>query len=183
MGGYPCCCPQECCCPHCDPCHSTAPWTFSIAGPVPRELPAVDCCTDCDAFNAMYSLDYMGLQGACNPSNYTPCGYWQSEPFSVNCDDDGTSPHNAIALLVVYYEPEDDRCVYTLVIGPARILSEQPCNASLLCRPDCVDDFEMMYVVYQKIITGPTNCTSLVMDQVCFGSYCTSWPLTVTISQ
>lgn len=184
MPGYPCCCPGPCCCPHCDPCTPRTSYEFTTAAP-DFEMGS-DCCDDqaaCNQFSGTFTLDYMGNYDACVEEDYTPCGFWQSEVFSVGCDDDGTNPHDCIVVLAVFYRPSSDACIFIMAFAAARILENLPCNISELCRPDCVDDAELMYAVYQNTFTEPLDCTSVILNNSCFGNYCTNWPASITISK
>lgn len=180
MAGYPCCC--SCCCPHCAPCFSRASYEFTLSAAPDYDVGS-DCCdnqTACDVFASTFTLDHMGTYTACS-GDYTACAYWQSAPFEVDCNDDGTNPHDAIALMLLYYQPTADTCYYLLAIAPARILENTPCNLTTLCRPDCIDDVEEMYAVYQKQFNTTLDCQDMTLDLVCYGNYCTDWPLTVNV--
>jgi len=94
MSQNPCCC-GPCCCPHCVPCFAKSSYEFTLS-PAPDYEVGSDCCDDqdaCDIFGSTFTLDHMGNYAACEMSDYNPCAYWQSAPFEVPCDDDGTNSH------------------------------------------------------------------------------------------
>lgn len=186
MAGMPkqkCCCGTPCC-PHCTSAFPDS-WEFTIIPPTHDE--DGDCCDNqaaCNLFGGTFTLDYIDLQD-CNEGDpdYVPCGYWQSAPFTVNCQDEADATHSAIVVLVAYYQPSTDSCFFLLAFSAARFIENQPCEVSVLCRPSCDDLIEKMYASYTTNFDALTDCDNIILDLTCFGAYCEAWPLTLTIER